>query len=125
MLELPSQVSALSCALLLAAPAAHALSPRAPAGPGSDCLTCHTQYAKKKVVHPPVKNGLCAACHVSTSPTAHTFALAAEGKLMCRQCHAPRDTQKVLHNPVTEGLCLFCHDPHASANPSLAKIWPA
>ena len=116
MLELPSHVNALLCAFLFAAPAARALPLRAPAGPGADCVTCHAQYARKKVVHPPVKNGLCAACHVSTSATSHTFALAAEGKQMCRQCHAARDTQRVLHNPVTEGLCLFCHDPHASDN---------
>ncbi len=54
-------MSALFCALLLAAPGATALSVRAPAGPGGDCLSCHAQYAAKKVVHPPVKNGLCSA----------------------------------------------------------------
>jgi len=109
-------MSALLCALLFASPAAKALSVRAPSGPGGECLSCHAQYAAKKVVHPPVKNGLCAACHVSTSPTSHAFELAGDGKQMCRQCHGPRDTQKVLHNPVSEGLCLFCHDPHASDN---------
>lgn len=110
---------ALACGLYCgAAEAARAVRPVAPAGPGGDCITCHADdYAGKAVIHPPVKSGLCAACHVSTSETTHTFGLAAEGKQMCRQCHGPRDTQKVLHNPVAEGLCLFCHDPHASNNP--------
>lgn len=87
----------------------------APNGPGDDCRTCHADaWANKKVVHPPVKNGLCLGCHVSTSQTAHTFELLAEGKELCAQCHSTRDTLKVLHPPVNEGLCLDCHDPHAS-----------
>ncbi|MFL5361345.1 MAG: cytochrome c3 family protein [Myxococcales bacterium] len=107
---------AILCALAIASPAL-AAARKAPAGPGGDCMSCHAeQYVKKQVVHPPVKNGLCAACHVSQSETEHVFALAADGKQLCRQCHGPRDTQKVLHNPVNEGLCLFCHDPHASDN---------
>jgi predicted CXXCH cytochrome family protein len=113
---LPSQIRAILCALAIASPAL-AATRKAPAGPGGDCLSCHAdQYLKKQVVHPPVKNGLCGACHVSQSETEHVFALAADGKQLCRQCHGPRDTQKVLHNPVKEGLCLFCHDPHASDN---------
>lgn len=86
----------------------------APPGPGEDCAQCHDAWLGKKVVHPPVKNGLCFACHASTSATAHTFALQADGKAMCAQCHSTRDTLKVLHPPVSEGLCLTCHDPHGS-----------
>ena len=112
------KAAAAALALVSAAAGAKTSRPAAPAGPGGDCIACHANdYAGKAVIHPPVKSGLCAACHVSTSATAHKFGLAADGKLLCRQCHGPRDTLKVLHNPVTEGLCLFCHDPHASNNP--------
>jgi predicted CXXCH cytochrome family protein len=86
-----------------------------PAGPGEDCRACHQDlYAGKKVVHPPIANGLCLGCHAPASSKEHVFSWQAEGKDMCRQCHAPRDLEKVLHNPVVEGLCLYCHDPHAS-----------
>jgi predicted CXXCH cytochrome family protein len=119
--RLPSQVAGLVCGLLMAlATSAHAApaSQKPPAGPGGECFTCHAgAYQDKAVVHPPVRNGLCGACHVSTSDSQHTFRLTADGGQMCRQCHAPRDTQKVLHPPVSEGLCLGCHDPHASNNP--------
>lgn len=105
-------------ALALAAGVARAAStPRRPAGPGDDCLSCHgALIADKKVVHPPVKRGLCLGCHAPASEKEHIFAWQADGKQMCRQCHAPRDLQKVLHPPVSEGLCLYCHDPHASDN---------
>lgn len=111
MSRLPPQVA---LTLVLALTALGKPLPKAPAGPGDDCLSCHDAYLAKKVVHPPVKNGLCAACHVSTSATKHTFEQPADGKKLCAQCHATRDTMKVLHPPVSEGLCLNCHDPHAS-----------
>ena len=121
--RMPPQVkpAALLAALVIAAaaaPASAAVDPaRRPAGPGDDCLACHAGLVTgKKVVHPPVRNGLCLGCHDPASDTEHVFAWKAEGKSMCRQCHAARDMQKVLHNPVTEGLCLYCHDPHASDN---------
>lgn len=105
----------LAAVLALAAGGAAAAPGRRPAGPGEDCLACHAGLAAgKKVVHPPVKHGLCLGCHDPASETEHVFGWKAEGKQMCRQCHAARDLQKVLHNPVTEGLCLYCHDPHAS-----------
>lgn len=100
--------------LALVAWPANAKPSKAPAGPGGDCLTCHDEYAKKKVVHPPVANGLCLACHSVASEVEHKFELAADGAAMCAQCHSTRSTQKVLHPPVVEGLCLTCHDPHAS-----------
>jgi predicted CXXCH cytochrome family protein len=110
--------AALVLVLALAAGAAGAAStPRRPAGPGDDCLSCHgALIADKKVVHPPVKRGLCLGCHAPASEKEHIFGWQADGKQMCRQCHAPRDLQKVLHPPVVEGLCLYCHDPHASNN---------
>lgn len=92
-------------------------SKAAPAGPGDDCRACHADaWAKKQIIHPPVKAGLCFGCHVSTSETKHTFDLAADGKFLCAQCHSTRDSLKVLHPPVSEGLCLECHDPHGSDN---------
>ena len=112
--ELPPKVSAMLVALL-----AFPAGAERPAGPGDDCVTCHAaDYQGKAVIHPPVKSGLCSACHLSTSETEHTFGLVSESQQMCRQCHGPRDTQKVLHNPVSEGLCLGCHDPHASDHPA-------
>ncbi len=109
------RVSALAWVLVLSTTSSAGPSKPAPAGPGDECQSCHASaWEKQRIVHPPVKNGLCFACHVSISETRHLFDLAAEGKQLCAQCHSTRDSQKVLHPPVAEGLCLECHDPHAS-----------
>ena len=69
-------MKALLGALLLLAPATGGARPAAPAGPGGECIACHAEdYAGKAVIHPPVKNGLCTACHVSISETSHSFGL--------------------------------------------------
>ncbi|HZX94161.1 MAG TPA: cytochrome c3 family protein [Myxococcales bacterium] len=109
---LPPQVIAL--ALLAAAPATP------PQGPGDDCLACHGALAVKKIVHPPVKNGLCVACHEPADEHSHRFVMRQEDKRLCTQCHAGRSNEAVLHNPVVQGLCLACHDPHQSDN--LARL---
>jgi predicted CXXCH cytochrome family protein len=109
--RLPQEVVALA---LVFAGLSHAARAPAPAGPGEACESCHDAWAAKKVVHPPVKSGLCFACHVSTSESQHSFGLTGEGKAMCLQCHSARNGLKVLHPPVSEGLCLNCHDPHGS-----------
>lgn len=115
MSRLSPQVAALVLALAAGLASAEGKAP-APAGPGERCASCHDAWLTKKVVHPPVKQELCAGCHVSTSETKHTFELRASGKALCGQCHSTRDTMKVLHPPVSEGLCLNCHDPHGSNN---------
>ncbi len=112
----PPQVTrALGLALLALATLGASRRPPLPAGPGGDCAQCHLgQYGGFKVVHAPVKSGLCGACHVSSSATQHTFDLLEEGKSLCTQCHSGRAFLKVKHLPVEQGLCLGCHDPHAS-----------
>ncbi len=123
---LPPKVSAtvLVAALALATMAWGGAKKPKPAGPGGDCASCHADaWPKKKVVHPPVQQGLCNACHRSSSATAHVFELAApEGSAMCLQCHNARSSKKVLHPPVVEGLCLNCHDPHASDNVARLRL---
>ena len=110
MSRLSPEIAALALVL-----ATVAIAAPAPQGPGGECESCHSSaWSTKKVIHPPVKFGLCLACHQSTSDSKHTFEMRAEGKELCGQCHSTRSTRKVLHPPVNEGLCLECHDPHAS-----------
>ncbi len=110
--------TAIVIAVLTATAATQAVRGPRPKGPGGDCSGCHAAtWEKKKVVHAPVWQGLCSACHVSKSATEHAFELVAQdGSAMCVQCHNARVSKKVLHPPVVEGLCLTCHDPHASDN---------
>ena len=111
-------------------PAALALPPLA----GADrdkCVTCHAVLTAGRKPHNPLKNGECAACHVANpggvgkcqSPAGSAWKLAAEQPALCAKCH---DTSGAAppHPVIKSQGCTACHDPHASTNPSLAKIWP-
>lgn len=93
----------------------------APEGPGDDCLRCHDAWTTAAVVHAPIKAGLCAACHTSTSATAHTFATPSDTAASCRLCHAAPATNVATHAPTREGLCLACHAPHGSKFAALLR----
>lgn len=93
-----------------------------------DCLTsgCHAKLSAKPVVHAPVSQGACDACHEVDDADAHSFASVGEGADGCLECHVALDelleeteTNRSSHFPVTQGDCLSCHDPHASNLPAL------
>lgn len=91
--------------------------------------TCHPSMGKAQSVHPPVKDGLCTACHLATTETDKktihpgnlSITLIQQGADLCYQCHAPKNTKKTVHAPVMAGDCITCHDPHQSPNKGMLK----
>lgn len=84
------------------------------------CTTtgCHDGYAKRTLVHPPITQESCDACHEPKPDTEHKFRLVREGAALCTECHEMA-SEKVVHDPVSRGQCIACHDPHGSAGPHL------
>ena len=112
-------------------------APRALAEPpsiGADlykCMSCHASLTADRKPHNPLKGGECSACHIANagsagkckSPESSAWKLVAEQPALCAKCH---DTSGAgpPHPVIKSQGCTACHDPHASKNPSLAKIWP-
>lgn len=102
--------------LSLAAPAAGQAEPA--------CVTgdCHAILGKAKVVHQPVAEGDCAACHSATDrphPGAGSMTLAGKGRALCLACHDdPAAGLANVHPPVADD-CTACHSPHQSAHSRL------
>jgi predicted CXXCH cytochrome family protein len=87
------------------------------------CAQCHDAMGKKKVVHSPVKDGDCLACH-KPHGAANRFLLEVGGDQteLCLGCHdAPPFKQKYQHGPVAVGACTACHSPHETAEKALLK----
>jgi len=82
------------------------------------CATCHDSVSSKKVVHPPVKEGSCTACHdphASDQPKLLTSPI----NEICLSCHGDKTDFKVAHGPTAAGDCVTCHNPHQSDNEKL------
>ncbi len=80
------------------------------------CYLCHEQRMdQQKVVHGPVRFGLCGACHdPHQSPYRYRLRKSPPSQL-CYQCHdRDKTVEKEVHGPVAEGECVACHDPHTS-----------
>lgn len=90
----------------------------------ASCVTanCHALLGKAAVVHAPVAEGDCAACHAATGkphPGAGSMALAAKGRELCLSCHNdPAKGLPFVHPPVADG-CTDCHAPHQGGNAKL------
>ena len=83
------------------------------------CYMCHEQRMdSQKVVHGPVRFGLCGACHdPHQSPYRYRLRKSPPSQL-CYQCHDRDKTiEREVHGPVAEGQCVACHDPHTSPYP--------
>ena len=92
-----------------------ALTQDKPSGVTETCVTagCHAAVVTWKVMHGPVAQQKCLACHEWDEPREHRFRLAGEASDLCTTCHVfPHKT--VLHEPVRQGNCTGCHDPHGS-----------
>ncbi|RMF06551.1 MAG: hypothetical protein D6762_09260 [Candidatus Neomarinimicrobiota bacterium] len=96
---------------------------------GQDCTSggCHAERGSKAVVHVPVEEGDCLACHEQTKRNhpggrGREIGLVAEEVVdICTTCHDLDLEDEDLHPPVAEGSCLACHDPHESDLNSLLK----
>ena len=89
------------------------------------CATsgCHDGFAKKPVVHTPIEQGACDACHEAKPEAKHSFKLKAEGAALCTECHEAQEFEgKVVHAPIGQGQCTACHDPHSSKEKSLIRF---
>jgi predicted CXXCH cytochrome family protein len=103
-----------------------------PAQAGTDsCVAgkCHSTMGKAKAVHPPVKDGMCTACHAvsetkgksSKHPGGLTITLVQQGADLCTMCHEAKNTKKVVHAPIMGGDCTGCHNPHQSPNKGMLR----
>jgi len=87
------------------------------------CEQCHNAFGKKKVMHPPVKDGDCLACHKPHGGSGRFLLDVSEDRTdLCMGCHdsAPFK-QKFMHGPVAVGACTKCHDPHEAAEKNLLE----
>lgn len=91
-----------------------------------DCLMCHEQLSKEKVVHPAIKMG-CPICHtaINAADIPHkktnkiAKGLSAEQPELCYGCHdKAKFNRKTIHAAVGMG-CTGCHNPHSSKNSKL------
>lgn len=105
------------CALLMPI-AAFAQAPRDYSG-NCSAASCHDAYARQPVVHGPLTQDACDACHEVQTGEVHKFIFVAEGAELCTECHDEESDAKVTHHPVENGDCTVCHDPHASKLPHL------
>ena len=97
----------------------------------ASCTACHASLIAERKPHSPLKGGECSTCHVANvggvgkckSPSGSAWKLVAEQPALCAKCH---DTSGAAppHPVIKSQGCTACHDPHASKNPSLAKVWP-
>jgi predicted CXXCH cytochrome family protein len=87
------------------------------------CSQCHDAKGKKKVVHPPIKEGDCLACHKPHGGSGrYLLDVGEDQRELCLGCHdSATFKQKFMHGPVAVGACTKCHDPHESANKFLLK----
>jgi predicted CXXCH cytochrome family protein len=94
----------------LCVPAAHAAGP--------DCVACHEDLTKGKVVHPAVQMG-CTSCHtaVDAADVPHKMRSKVPKGLSAEQM---RLKKKVVHAAVQMG-CTGCHNPHSSKNAKLLR----
>jgi predicted CXXCH cytochrome family protein len=108
------------CALILLAGAVNGLSAgsaaQKPTTATEQCVneTCHAGILNHKVMHGPVAQKKCQACHQYAEPREHRFKPLAEPDQGCTECHEMKP-KAVVHAPVKDGRCTVCHDPHGSA----------
>ncbi|MCP4263089.1 MAG: hypothetical protein GY774_37105 [Planctomycetes bacterium] len=83
------------------------------------CITeeCHGEHTSKKIIHDPVSEGSCEACHESVDVKEHTYKLTDEEPGICVQCHDEL-SKKYVHGALKDGQCKQCHETHTSDNKS-------
>ena len=75
--------------------------------------TCHAGIVNRKVMHGPVAQKQCLACHQYDVASEHRFKSVFPKDKQCGDCHDLKQ-KAVVHQPVQEGKCTACHDPHGS-----------
>lgn len=103
----------------------HRLDERFDGGAVAQCRSCHAEVSERKVMHGPVQQGACLACHDDGSAPSR-FAVKWPIQETCFGCHvdvkATMATKQVRHGPAAAGRCTTCHDPHGSEQPYWLKL---
>lgn len=104
----------------------HRLDERFDGGaPVEQCRACHAEVSERKVMHGPVQQGACLACHDEHS-TPSRFEVKWPIQETCFGCHvdvkATMQTKAFRHGPAAAGRCTTCHDPHGSDQPAWLKL---
>ena len=85
------------------------------------CYTCHEQIPPRKMMHQPVADGDCTACH-NPHGSPNKYFLRAKGGKLCFSCHDERLVGKpFVHGPAAAGGCVVCHNPHSADYDKLLK----
>jgi predicted CXXCH cytochrome family protein len=84
---------------------------------------CHSTILNRKVMHGPVAQQKCEACHTYSEPREHAFQ-PAMGEALCTACHE-MEHRTIVHEPVKKGDCTGCHDPHGSEQRMMLVADPA
>lgn len=88
------------------------------------CFQCHKKEAfQKAVVHKPVTQGQCSACH-NPHVARYKGLLQKKGSDLCYSCHQDKGKafeKGFVHLPVKQGKCLSCHDAHSSNGKGLLR----
>lgn len=87
------------------------------------CYQCHDAPEDGQIVHAPIREGECTACHqVHGGSRAFLLITAQEKKELCLSCHDGNNfTPRIPHGPVGVGNCTLCHQPHASSHEGLLR----
>ncbi|MCA9293461.1 MAG: hypothetical protein KDA20_06585 [Phycisphaerales bacterium] len=87
------------------------------------CLRCH-DLPHDDQMHPPVRDGLCLACH-DPHGSEHENLLVADPVRLCNQCHQDSfSNAKFVHGPVAVGACVLCHEGHSAPRAALLRKSP-
>jgi predicted CXXCH cytochrome family protein len=85
------------------------------------CYQCHEQIQPRKMMHMPVKDGECAACH-NPHASKNKYLLRAKGGELCFTCHDNELIRKrYVHGPAAVGGCIACHEPHSADYDKILK----
>lgn len=89
------------------------------------CYTCHEtaqQEFRKQLIHQPVVDGNCDACHSAHGSDHRAFTTGTPAE-MCGSCHSIDEELESTHggHPMANADCIDCHNPHASDRPGLAR----
>ncbi len=87
------------------------------------CYSCHDSLDEKMVIHSPISEGDCLACHNPHGASGPFLLNVGENqKDLCLTCHESTEfEQEFGHGPVELGVCTFCHDPHQADIPGLFR----
>jgi predicted CXXCH cytochrome family protein len=87
------------------------------------CYQCHDEMENKQVIHDPVSEGDCLACHNPHGATnQYLLNVGTDQANLCFDCHdnEPFELQ-FKHGPAAVGACTLCHSPHESKHQSLLQ----